>query len=321
MPETFAPSAELSADDLARCREILRAGSKSFDAAGRLLPPRLRGPIAALYAFCRVADDDVDLVAAGGRAAAVDALAARLDAAYLGRPADHAVDRAFSAIVRGYRIPRAIPDALIEGFRWDVEGRRYETFGDVCAYAARVASTVGVMMTLLIGERSALVLSRAADLGIAMQLTNIARDVGEDARDGRVYLPVAWLREAGLSADALVSAPRASDALRGVVRRLLSRADALYARADGGLSLLPADARVAMTAARLVYADIGREIAAADFDSVSRRASTTTARKAALLALAPLRGVLPRAVSHAPTEPEAAFLVDAVLRADADARW
>src|SRR5262245_5639406 len=110
-----ASGTELREADLAECRAILRAGSKSFHAAGLLLPPRLRGPIAALYAFCRVADDDVDLTAPGARAAAVARLEARLDAAYAGRPEERAVDRAFAAIAGAYRIPRALPDALLEG--------------------------------------------------------------------------------------------------------------------------------------------------------------------------------------------------------------
>lgn len=311
-PESVGPRAGVHDGDFARCREILRAGSRSFDAAGRLLPPRLHGPIAALYAFCRGADDAVDLSAPGARAVALERLGARLDAMYSGRPFDQAVDRSFASVVRSYRIPRALPDALVEGFRWDVEGRRYETFDDLCAYAARVAATVGVMMTLLLGERSPRALARACDLGVAMQLTNIARDVGEDARDGRIYLPNAWLAAARVDPATVSRTPRFTPALGTVVRRLLVRADALYARADGGLALLAPDVRVAMVAARTVYADIGGVIARRGYDSVSSRAATSAARKIALLAAAPIRSLVPRAVSAAPTVPAARFLVDAV---------
>jgi len=306
----------LASDDIDRCQEILRAGSKSFHAAGRLLPSRVRAPIAALYAFCRVADDAVDLVAMDHKAVAVERLSRRLDHAYAGTPDDHPVDRAFAATVAEYDIPRAIPEALIEGFRWDVENRRYETFSDVVAYSARVASTVGVMMTLIMGGRDAHVLDRACDLGVAMQLTNIARDVGEDAREGRLYLPLEWLRSEGVDPDAFLADPRFDPRVARVVRRLLARAEQLYLRADLGIPMLPRDVRMAMRAARLVYSDIGREIADAAWDSVSKRAHTSKLRKAVLLARAMPASVMPSMPSR--TEPplrEVRFLVDAVAQA------
>jgi phytoene synthase len=116
-----------------------------------------------------------------------------------------------------------------------------------------------------------------------MQLTNVARDVGEDARNGRVYLPLAWLRDAGLDADTLIAEPRFSWSLGDVVRRLLAVADVYYASADEGIAMLPRDCRVAIEAARRIYADIGREIGDASFDSVTRRAMTARGRKAWLL--------------------------------------
>ena len=303
----------LAADDDARCQQILREGSKSFHAAGRLLPSRVRAPIAALYAFCRVADDAVDLVESGGKAAAVERLSQRLARAYAGQPEDHPVDRAFAATVHAHAIPRAIPEALIEGFRWDVENRRYETFSDVVAYSARVASTVGVMMTLIMGERAPHVLERACDLGVAMQLTNIARDVGEDAREGRLYLPLEWLRSEGVDPEAFLENPHFDPRVGRVVRRLLGRAERLYVRADRGISLLPRDVRMAMRAARLVYSDIGREIAAAEWDSVSTRAHTSTLRKAVLLARALPASFMPSLPSRAePPLREVRFLVDSV---------
>ena len=98
-------------------------------------------------------------------------------------------DRALAAVVAQHAIPRALPEFLIEGLAWDVEGRRYETLDELLAYAARVAAAVGAMMSLLMGVREPAALARACDLGVAMQLSNIARDVGEDARMGRLYLP------------------------------------------------------------------------------------------------------------------------------------
>ena len=125
----------------------------------------------------------------------------RLDRACRGLPKPYPVDRAFADVVARFAIPEAIPEALIEGLEWDAEGRRYETLSDLYGYCARVAGTVGVMMTLVMGQRSPDIVARACDLGCAMQLTNIARDIGEDARAGRLYLPLSWMREAGLDPD------------------------------------------------------------------------------------------------------------------------
>ncbi|MDA0962938.1 MAG: squalene/phytoene synthase family protein, partial [Proteobacteria bacterium] len=163
--------------DMEACREAIRHGSLSFHAASRLLPARVRDPALALYAFCRLADDAVDLQTE--KADAVLRLRDRLDLVYAGRPRDAAADRAFAAVVEEFEMPRALPDALLEGLAWDAEGRRYSDISGLYAYSARVASAVGVMMTVLMRVRDADALARACDLGVAMQLTNIARDVRE----------------------------------------------------------------------------------------------------------------------------------------------
>lgn len=296
--------------DLAHCRALLAAGSKSFAAASRLLPRRVREPATVLYAFCRIADDAVDDPAADRDAAVAD-LRERLDRVYRGDPADVPVDRALAEVVHRRGIPRALLDALIEGMEWDADGRRYETLDDLHAYAARVAGTVGAMMTLLMGPRAAHVLARACDLGAAMQLTNIARDVGEDAARGRVYLPLSWLREEGLDADELARAPRFDPRLARVVARLLRAADELYARADLGVSHLPPDCRMSIRAARLIYSEIGARVARAGYDSVSRRAVVPTWRKLWLLVRSiPARFGSPAAAAEPPLG-AARFLVRA----------
>ncbi len=115
------------------------------------------------------------------------------------------------------------------------------------------------MMTVLMGVRDARTLARACDLGVAMQLTNIARDVGDDARKGRVYLPLDWLADEGVQPQALIADPRHDEALARVVARLLEAADVLYDRAVGGIAGLPLSCRPAIHAARLIYREIGRE--------------------------------------------------------------
>ncbi len=270
--------------DLAACRRLMRGGSKSFFAASLLLPARVRAPASALYAFCRVADDEIDLGA--DPHAAADALRRRLDAIYAGAPADIPCDRALTAVVQTHAIPRELLDGLLEGFVWDADGRRYEQLADVEGYGARVAGTVGAMMAMIMGVRSRQALARACELGVAMQLTNIARDVGEDARNGRLYLPRRWLADAGVDADAWLRAPRFDAAIGAAVEALLAAADRLYARAEHGIAALPRDCRPAIRAARLVYAEIGHRLRRDGLDSIARRTIVPSGRKLALMARA-----------------------------------
>lgn len=307
----MSPVYAATPDDFDACRAMLRRGSRSFSAAALLLPERVREPAAALYAFCRMADDAIDQSNDPG---AVDMLRRRLELVYQGRPSDNAVDRAFAQVVAAHDLPRPLIEALIEGFAWDAEGRRYTTISELCAYGARVAGTVGAMMTVLMGPRSAEVMARACDLGVAMQLTNIARDVGEDARAGRLYLPLSWLEEAEISPAEFLRSPSPSRGITSVVERLLRYADVLYIRSDNGIAALPPDCRTAIRAARLIYADIGREIGGAGYDSVSRRAYTSTFRKLWLVLRAFFaREEELRAPVSAPPLPETAFLVSAAI--------
>ncbi len=304
------PSAAERADDLRACRALLRGGSRTFHAASYLLPRHVREPAAALYAFCRVADDAVD--EDGGGYAAIGALRHRIRRAYAGRALDGPVDRAFAAVAHDFSIPRALPEALLEGFEWDVARRRYGDLDGLRAYAARVAGSVGAMMSLVMGVRDVDALGRACDLGIAMQLSNIARDVGDDARAGRLYLPLEWLREAGIDPERWLARPVFSPAFGGVVNRLLLAADVSYSRVDAGIALLPPSCRPGIRAAKTLYADIGAEVARRGYDSISQRAVVSGSRKAALLAHALLaRQRVPAACVAAPPPHEVRFLVTA----------
>ncbi|MEL7133445.1 MAG: phytoene/squalene synthase family protein, partial [Pseudomonadota bacterium] len=223
--------------DLEACTEAIRHGSLSFHAASKLLPRHVRDPALALYAFCRLADDEVDLKAE--KVEAVLRLRDRLDLVYAGTPKDAAPDRAFAAVVEQFEMPRALPDALLEGLAWDAEARTYATLSGVKDYSARVASAVGAMMCVLMGVRDADALARACDLGVAMQLTNIARDVGEDALERRLYLPTEWLDEADMTPEGFFADPRPTKAVRGMVKRLVMEANRLYYRSEAGISALP----------------------------------------------------------------------------------
>ena len=308
-------------DDLDHCRAAIRHGSLSFHAASRLLPARVRDPALALYAFCRLADDAVD--EGDYQTGAELRLQERLDLAYAGRPRNAPEDRAFAAIIADFDMPRALPEALLEGLAWDAAGRRYALLSHVRDYSARVAATVGAMMCVLMRVRDPDALARACDLGVAMQLTNIARDVGEDARMGRIYLPLDWLAEAGIDPANFIRDPLPDVALRGMVRRLLQEADRLYLRSEAGINALPLQARTGIWAARLIYAGIGKQLRRQGYDSISMRARTTAGHKLGWLAQSALRTgasmVMPRAaVIYAPPLAETAFLVQAASRGRPD---
>jgi phytoene synthase len=296
--------------DLSDCRQILREGSHSFFAASLLLPNEYREPITALYAFCRIADDAVDL--ADDPREGLKEIRDRLNKIYAGNPFDSPVDRAFSEMVRRHEIPYRLPAALLEGFAWDVAGRRYPTLSGTYAYSARVAGTVGMMMAILMGVRDKQVLSRACDLGVAMQLTNIARDVGEDARNGRVYLPLDRLRTHGVDVGSWLQAPAFNAGVRKTVFELLRAADILYERAEWGICQLPVRVRPGMFAARSIYAEIGREIERRHYDSVSQRAVVSGRRKLHLLGIAVRKAVTGRHHEYAPPLDETRFLLDAL---------
>lgn len=308
-------------DDLEHCREAIRHGSLSFHAASKLLPAKVRDPALALYAFCRLADDEVD--EGDYQAGAVFRLQDRLDAAYAGKPHNAPEDRAFAAIIEDFEMPRALPEALLEGLAWDAAERRYDTLSGVRDYSARVASAVGAMMCVLMRVRDPDALARACDLGVAMQLTNIARDVGEDARMGRIYLPLDWLAKAGIDPVNFTRETLPTDDVRRMVKRLLAEADRLYLRSEAGIDVLPLQARTGIWAARLIYAGIGKQLRKQGFDSISMRARTSGAQKLGWLMQAGARTsislIMPKsAVIYAKPLPEVAFLVDAASRAKPD---
>jgi phytoene synthase len=185
-----------------RCAEIARRSGSSFVPAFRFLSPERRRAVTALYAFCREADDAVDH---GGSAAGarLEGWRAELDRAFAGRP-ETAVGVALVDAITRFRLPREPFDLVLEGVQWDLEGRRYHGFEELAAYCERVASAVGTLCIEIFGCRSPRSRDYARALGIAFQLTNILRDLGEDAARGRIYLPLEDLklfrvREADLS--------------------------------------------------------------------------------------------------------------------------
>ena len=297
------------------CRRLLSHGSRSFHIASHFLPQPLRESASGLYAFCRIADDLVDL--GTDPQGALTELHRRLDLIYASTPENHPVDRVLSQIVIDHQLPRELLNALLEGFEWDASGRTYDSLEAVCDYSARVAGAVGVMMAVLMGVTDPHTLARAADLGVAMQLTNICRDVGEDARAGRLYLPRNLLRGAGIDPDTFLQNPQPGPELTSVIQQLLTEASRRYQLADEGIRQLPKRCRPGIRAARRLYAEIGATVAAGNYDPISKRAVVSRGRKLSILL--GLARTPPERPAHLtlPCAAENRFLIDAIPRDEA----
>lgn len=277
--------------DRAALRDAARAiriGSKSFAVAARLFDHRTRESALLLYAWCRHCDDVIDGQAYGhaGTGPDVDHEAARRLAeletrtrmALSGDDPGHPVFTGLAAVMRRHDVPERHAFAHLAGFRMDVEGRRYLGFEETLDYAYHVAGVVGVMMGHVMGVRDAATLERASDLGIAFQLTNMARDLVDDAACGRCYLPADWLDEAGLRDEALGD-PRHREALAGLARRLVARAEPYYASAALGIRALPPRSAWAVAAALGIYRQIGCMVVERGARAWDRRVSTSPGAK------------------------------------------
>ena len=257
MPE--AMSAEVRGA-LKQCRWMIAKGSKSFFLAAKLFEPETRHAAFFLYGWCRYCDDQVDQVRNGETQADVaqrlKILKDNTAAAFSFAPQREPVFVALQYIAHRYGIPAHYALELIEGMAMDVRGTRYGSLKELLLYCYRVAGTVGLMMAHVMGLRDESALKHAADLGIAMQLTNIARDIIEDAEMGRIYLPLSWLDEAQISPDEIADL-RHREKLAMLTLRLLREAGRFYRSGDAGLWHLSLRSACAVSAARHVYSEIG----------------------------------------------------------------
>ncbi|WP_102960040.1 phytoene/squalene synthase family protein [Mangrovicella endophytica] len=271
--------------------ETIAAGSKSFAAAARLFDPATRRSAMLLYAWCRHCDDTVDgqelghrptIAAAAANAASAEARLATLrrdtEAALAGNPPSHPAFQALAEVAARHHLPPALVLSHLDGYAMDVAGRTYRTEADLLEYCYAVAGAVGVMMARVMGVSDESVLDRACDLGLAFQLTNIARDIVEDAENGRVYLPAEWLAEAGVPADA-VAAPENRAAIASLAQGLIVLAEPYYASALVGLKGLPLRSAWAVATANGVYREIGLRVVAKGPAAWDARISTSKAAK------------------------------------------
>jgi phytoene synthase len=254
MREAMSPKLKAA---LEQCRWMIVKGSKSFSLAAKLFDRETRDAAFFLYGWCRYCDDQVDQTQSQTELAEqVKALKNHTVSAFSFAQQREPVFIALQHIAHRHGIPAHYALELIEGMAMDVRGTRYGTLKELLLYCYRVAGTVGLMMSHVMGLRDESALKHAADLGIAMQLTNIARDITEDAAMGRIYLPLSWLQQAGIRPEE-IAAPEHREKLAMLTVRLLREADRYYRSGDAGLWHLSFRSACAVSAARHVYSEIG----------------------------------------------------------------
>ncbi len=276
-------------DGYRRCREVTRAHAASFYLASHALGGDQRRGAYAVYAFCRRIDDAIDEAEGAPREELdrrVTVLRAELDAVCSWGPLEDPALLALRDTMRRYGLERRPFDELIDGVAWDVTLEQVRDEAEFDRYCYLVAGTVGLMMAELFGVTGPEALPHAIDLGVAMQYTNILRDVREDMVErGRVYLPHTALERFGVSREEL-SLPSASPRLRALVRELAAVAREKYASADKGIPMIRSAAgRAATTIMRAAYSEILTVLEQRDWDVLAGRARVSTAGKLAAVAL------------------------------------
>jgi squalene synthase HpnC/squalene synthase HpnD len=281
------PGAAASGDDAvergyAICRAVVRASSSSFLPAFRLLPPDRRDALCAVYTFCRHVDDiaDGDDLAAGDPARLLARWHAELDAAYAGAPS-RPITVALSDAVRRFGLPKRPFLEVLHGVETDLSRTRYETFDELEGYCYRVASAVGLLCIEIFGYASPSSRDYARDLGLAFQLTNILRDVREDAERGRIYLPREDRVRFGVREEELL-AGRYSPRLAALMAFECGRARAYYLRARGALAPVDRRSLGPAEAMRRIYEGLLDRIEARSFDVFASRITLSSWEKAAL---------------------------------------
>ncbi len=264
------------------CTAVTRRHSKSFFLSTELLPEAKRNAIRALYAFCRITDDIVDDSASDQRAALLDEW--RTQARKPWQAQTDPVLLAWTWVRDRYHVPQRYAEELVDGCESDLFTTRYESWESLQHYCYLVASTVGLISMHIIGSDDDsdahldVAKKDAIDLGVALQLTNILRDVGEDFQRGRIYLPQEDLRQFGYTELDLANNVN-DERFRRLMRFEMDRADALYNSSWRGIKHLSADGRFAVGAASLLYRGILGQIHANHYNVFTHRAHLTARQK------------------------------------------
>jgi phytoene synthase len=275
----------------------IQKGSKSFSFAGQFLPKENRDSAFLLYMWCRHVDDAIDESKPEETLKRLSEIRQGTIDSIQGKATDSAKPYvALSYIFKKYGIPEHYPLEMIEGQAMDVRGQEYETLKDLELYCYRVAGVVGLMMTHIMGVSDERALKNACDMGLAMQLTNIARDIRTDALLGRRYLPLQWLHQEGITIQDIVDHKKRDETLR-LVRRILERAEEFYKSGDEGVPYLSFRAAWAIQSARNIYSEIGNLVLARGVKAWETRAVTSKWTKIRLVANAFVQ-VLAKKIKH-----------------------
>jgi len=286
-------------DDYARCAEITRRASSNFYYAFMLLPLERRRALYAVYAFCRFVDDIADDESIANPAELLARWREELRNVYAGKPT-RPVSRALADNVTRFNISQRYFDEIIEGVEMDLSRRRYDTFAELVLYCRRVASAVGLVCIEIFGYSNPSTRVYAEKLGLAFQLTNILRDVREDAQRGRIYLPLEDLHRFGVAEADLLGGVY-DERFRAMMAFEAKRARDLY---DAAEAALPPEDRPAMLSAeamRLIYSALLEQIVRSNFKVFDRRHRLSTPRKLYLVGRAWLGSRLAAAPIPSPT--------------------
>lgn len=275
------------------CREVAQRASKTFYWGSLFLPPPKRRAIWAVYALCRVVDDIVDeavcpntpraghLNGSASPEQELDYWRRSLERLYqTGQCDDNPIQRAWRDMLSHYPVPLKPALELLDGVEMDLTHHRYQTFEDLYLYCYRVAGTVGLLTSPIFGYKDDAALQYAVELGVALQLTNILRDIGEDARRDRIYLPLDEMEHFGYSEGELMAGV-INDAFCELVRFQMERADDYYQRSQPGVSLLSSDCRLAVNLSGALYRRILDRIRVNNYNVFTKRASVPLKTKIA----------------------------------------
>jgi phytoene synthase len=273
------------------CREVSWKHAKTFYFATHFLPTPKRRAVHAVYALCRYVDDIVDhsedklsrkSLTRDKIVMLINKWRADIEACYAGALIDHPIMIAWHDTLKKYHIPKNLPLELIDGVCMDLKQNRYETFDELYTYCYKVASVVGLMTSEIFGYASEESLKHAIELGIAMQLTNILRDVGEDAQKGRIYLPLEDLKTFNLTeADVLNGVM--SENFINLMKFEIERARHYYNESEKGIAMLSQDSRLAVKVSHDNYSRILQRIEEINYDVFKQRAFISNTKKLALL--------------------------------------
>lgn len=266
-------------------RALTARFARSFYFSSRFLPVERRWATYALYGFCRYADNLIDLQRERSRdelLAELTHLETEVKVAYRTGESEHPLIKSFIYVALKYGIPERYPIELIRGVEMDAEFNGYTTFDELYLFAYRVAGVVGLMMTCILGYSDDAAFPYAEKLGIAMQLTNILRDVQEDKDMGRIYIPDEELRRFGVTSEEILQ-ERMTPQLRELMKFQLERAHSYYIQAEPGIAMLRGDSRFGIYTASRIYQAILYKIEAADYNPFLGRVFVPNSRKLAVL--------------------------------------